>query len=116
MLADSQRAMRNLDRLRARGVNIALDDFGSGFANLAALSDLAPDVVKVDAGFIRGAGRGDATSLAFLRAAQGIGEATGAVVLAEGIETPVELAAVVDVGIIYGQGNLLGLPAAAARD
>ena len=86
---------------------LVVEDRASGFCG---------DVVKVDAGFIRGAGRGDATSLAFLRAAQGIGEATGAVVLAEGIETPVELAAVVDVGIIYGQGNLLGLPAAAARD
>lgn len=110
MLTDSPAAMDNLGRLRSNGVAIALDDFGSGFANLAALADLAPDVVKVDAGFVRRAARGDAASVAFLRAARAIGEATGATVLAEGIETSEELAVVRSVGIDYGQGHLLGEP------
>lgn len=115
LLTDNHAAMGNLRRLRDAGMAVALDDFGSGFANLAVLSDLAPEVIKVDASFTRRAGAGDKAGLTFLAAARAIGEATGAKVLAEGIETTDELQAVVHSGIDLGQGYLLGRPAGTVR-
>lgn len=112
MLSDHVRAVHHVAQLRSAGAVIALDDFGSGFANVEALASLEPEVIKVDGAFTRRAGRGDASGTAFLRAALAIGDAIGARVLAEGIETREELRIVRDLGIELGQGHLLGSPRA----
>jgi diguanylate cyclase (GGDEF)-like protein len=108
MLADHVGAIDNLGRLREAGATIALDDFGAGFANVEALAGLRPDLIKVDRAFIHRAGRGDTSGVAFLQAARAIGEAIGAQVLAEGIETSRELEVVTEMGINLGQGHYLG--------
>lgn len=108
MLTDHVAAIDHLRLLREAGATIALDDFGAGFANVEALAGLRPDLIKVDRAFIHRAGRGDTSGVAFLQAARAIGEAIGADVLAEGIETSDELEVVTDMGIMLGQGHYLG--------
>ncbi len=111
MLTDHPGAVEHLRCMRAAGAAIALDDFGSGFANVEALAGLNPDLLKVDSAFTQRAGRGDESGIAFLEAARAIGSAIDAVVLAEGIETAEELEVVKQMGIEFGQGRLLGPPA-----
>ncbi|MGI9579514.1 MAG: putative bifunctional diguanylate cyclase/phosphodiesterase [Microthrixaceae bacterium] len=108
MLADHVGAIEHLRLLRHAGATIALDDFGAGFANVEALAGLRPDLIKVDRAFIHRAGKGDTSGVAFLQAARAIGEAIGADVLAEGIETAHELEIVTEMGITLGQGHFLG--------
>jgi hypothetical protein len=97
-----------VDRVRALGWGIALDDVGVEPASLALLPLVRPDVVKLDASVVqRPPGRRTA---ALFSAVAAESERTGAVVLAEGIETPEHLAAAEAVGAHLGQGWLFGRP------
>lgn len=104
-------AHANLDTLRSRGVALALDDFGAGYSNFGYIAQLAPEIVKLDRELIAGAkiGSRQHTLITSLNA---LCRAQGARVVAEGIETADELAAVIDAGIPYGQGFYLGRPSA----
>jgi EAL domain-containing protein (putative c-di-GMP-specific phosphodiesterase class I) len=98
-----------LEEVRSRGVYLAVDDLGAGYSNLKYIADLRPDVVKLDRELIAGLDRKErlhrlVTSLVRMCAD------LGAKVVAEGIETPGELAAVLAAGVRYGQGFLLGRP------
>jgi len=111
-ISDHPRVEAHVGRLRDAGAIIAIDDFGSGFANIDALQSLQPQVIKVDRVFAQRAERGDTAGLAFLRAARTIGDAFGARVVAEGIETEGHRRVVTETGIRFGQGYLLGAPVA----
>lgn len=99
-----------LDAYRAEGFAVALDDLGSGYASLGLLHELRPDFVKIDMGLVRNVDVDPwkATFMAkLLEAAQNVGVRT----IAEGIETPGELAWVEAHGADFGQGYFLGRPA-----
>jgi len=99
----------HLQVLRRRGALIAMDDAGAGYAGLAALLALRPQIVKLDRSLVAGIDRDGARS----RLAQAFGTFLGeldAWLLAEGIETHGELAEVVRIGITLVQGYLLGRP------
>lgn len=100
---------RALARVRSCGALIAVDDAGTGYAGLAQLLALRPQLVKLDRELIRGLHRDEARyTLAEL-----VGELAGrldAWLLAEGIETVEELDACISLGIPLGQGDLLGAP------
>jgi EAL domain-containing protein (putative c-di-GMP-specific phosphodiesterase class I) len=104
----------NLEGLRAIGVRLALDDFGSGQANYRMLLETRPDYLKVDRCFIHGAGR-DPRRQAFLDSVAALAARMGARVIAEGVEKPADLARVQAAGVDLVQGRLLGHPAPAAR-
>ncbi|WP_242419656.1 EAL domain-containing protein, partial [Frankia sp. CpI1-P] len=94
----------------ARGVRIAADDTGTGYAGLEQLIELHPDIVKLDYLVTHGmdtdpARRTTAAALVM------ISREFGGCVIAEGVETPAELQTALDVHIPYGQGFLLGAPA-----
>jgi EAL domain-containing protein (putative c-di-GMP-specific phosphodiesterase class I) len=102
-------ALTSVRHLRELGVRIAVDDAGTGFSGLDKLVQLRPDIIKIDHVLTRGinhdpARRAIASGLVEL--ARGIGGA----VIAEGIETSAERAAVVSTGATFGQGFLLGKP------
>lgn len=97
--------------LRAGGVRIALDDTGAGHSSLTHLVQLAPDLIKLDLQLVVGADA-DPVRRALLAAVVAFAREIGAKVIAEGIETPGELAALRALGVDYGQGYLLGRPAA----
>lgn len=103
---------RLLDRLRERGVRVALDDFGTGMSNLHWLNKLNVDIVKIDKSFVRGVdAKGHDKSI--LQALHELSHKMGFDVVAEGVETEAELAALQEIGIHYAQGYLLGRPAKA---
>ena len=105
---------RQCDELRARGALIALDDAGSGYSGLQQLAALRPQVVKLDRALVSDAD----TDPVRVALAEMLGEFAGRIdawLLAEGIETPAELAAFALLGVPLAQGWLLGRPDRASR-
>jgi EAL domain-containing protein (putative c-di-GMP-specific phosphodiesterase class I) len=104
-----------LDRfaeLHRLGVRIALDDFGTGYASLAHLRQLPLDIIKLDPSFVAGLGHDDTLTL-LARTVVQLGRDLGLQVIAEGIEQPGQLSALLELGCDYGQGFLLARPMAA---
>jgi diguanylate cyclase (GGDEF)-like protein/PAS domain S-box-containing protein len=105
-------ARDNLDRLRAMGLRIAIDDFGTGYSMLASLRQFPGDKLKVDKSFVQEIS--DAEDRAPLVAAiVAMGHGLGLEVVAEGVETEEQLAALRRLGCDGAQGYLLGRPAEA---
>jgi EAL domain-containing protein (putative c-di-GMP-specific phosphodiesterase class I) len=100
---------RQTDELRVRGALIALDDAGSGYSGLQQLAVLRPQIVKLDRALVSDAD----TDPVRVALAEMLGEFAGRIdawLLAEGIETPAELAAFAQLGVPLAQGWLLGRP------
>ncbi|WP_174874335.1 GGDEF domain-containing protein [Vogesella oryzae] len=97
--------------LRAGGLRLALDDLGEGFSNLRLWSELRPDLVKLDKYFVQQMHQ-DALKLQFVRSLVDMARAAGAVLVAEGVEQPEELAALRELGVVMGQGYLVARPLA----
>lgn len=102
-----------VDRLRGLGVGIALDDVGADPRSLALMPFLAPDVIKLDLRLVQENPSGQIAEIVHAVGAQA--ERTGALVLAEGIETEAHRQAALALGARYGQGWLFGRPATLAR-
>lgn len=92
--------------------HLAIDDVGNGYATLAHVLELRPDVLKLDRSWVRDLPTDPARHSLLGALCKFAGE-TGAELLAEGIETAQELATVRALGIRLGQGYLLGRPAPA---
>lgn len=101
-----------LEALRAAGFIVAFDDFGTGFASLVHLKELAYDQIKIDGAFVRAMTSSNA-DLAIVKAIVDMATALGKHVVAEGVETVEELYALRELGCHYGQGFLFGRPASA---
>lgn len=101
--------------LRLRGVRLAIDHVGSYFGSVRDVRQLQPDIIKLDRELITGIDR-DTLRHGFGEAMTGIAEQIGAVVIAEGIETDAELAAVTGLGMAAGQGYFLGRPTTRPQD
>jgi EAL domain-containing protein (putative c-di-GMP-specific phosphodiesterase class I) len=106
---DYESLSRSIAALRRRGIRIAVDDAGAGFASLQHILKLQPDIVKLDIALVRDIDtdpvrRALASSLAFF------GNEVGARLVAEGIETQSEETALCDLGVHLGQGYFLGRP------
>ncbi|WP_284751493.1 EAL domain-containing protein [Arthrobacter sp. efr-133-R2A-120] len=101
--------------LRSRGLRIAVDDAGAGFASMRHVLLLKPDVIKLDREIIAGIDT-DPGQRALGAAMVGFAKEIGATLVAEGIETEAELTAVVELGMTAGQGYLLGRPSVRPED
>ncbi|MFF1382185.1 EAL domain-containing protein [Arthrobacter sp. NPDC058288] len=95
--------------LRRRGLRIAVDDAGSGFASMRHILHLRPDIIKLDRSLIAGINE-DIGQHALGAAMVEFARQTRATLVAEGIETAAELAAVTGLGMTAGQGYFLGRP------
>jgi EAL domain-containing protein (putative c-di-GMP-specific phosphodiesterase class I)/GAF domain-containing protein len=104
----------HLATLRERGVRIAVDDTGAGFASLQHVLELTPDIVKLDRQLVRRIDR-DPTRAAMLRGLAVFGAEMGTALVAEGVEAAAELAAVRELGICFAQGFHLARPAPVAE-
>jgi diguanylate cyclase (GGDEF)-like protein len=98
-----------LERLRSRGARIAVDDCGAGYAGLKQLMRAQPDVIKLDRSLIEGINADKAKS-ALVEFFVMFARRVGAAVCSEGVETVDELRSLVNLGVNYGQGYLLGRP------
>jgi EAL domain-containing protein (putative c-di-GMP-specific phosphodiesterase class I)/CheY-like chemotaxis protein len=95
--------------LRRRGYRIAVDDLGAGYAALGAIATLEPEVVKLDMSLVRDIDQ-HPTKRRVVGAIATLCRELGSRVVAEGVETHAELAAVRDLGIDLIQGFLLARP------
>jgi EAL domain-containing protein (putative c-di-GMP-specific phosphodiesterase class I) len=102
-----------LREIRGRGILLAIDDLGAGYSNLKYIADLNPEVVKVDRQLIANL-RSESRTQKLVAALVKLCDSMNAKVVAEGIETPEELSAVIDTGAHYGQGFLFARPASPA--
>ena len=107
---DTAHLLRILTTYRSMGFMTAIDDFGAGYAGLNLLAKFQPDIVKLDMELVRGLDA-DRMKRALVRATALACEDMGVTVLAEGIETPEECAALRDLGIRLQQGYLFARPA-----
>jgi diguanylate cyclase (GGDEF)-like protein/PAS domain S-box-containing protein len=103
----------SLAELRRRGVRLAIDNFGTGYASLAYLRQLAVDTIKIDPSFVAGLGE-DATLAMLTRAIIQVGRDLGIEVVAEGIEQQGQLDLLKGMGCGLGQGYLIARPMPAA--
>lgn len=93
-----------------RGMRVAVDDTGSGFAGLQRLVDVRPEIVKLDKGLTSQIDT-DAPRRALVAAMRHFADDMGITVVAEGIERQEQLVVLRDIGVDCGQGYLLGRPA-----
>lgn len=105
---DPVRLLRFVERVRAMGCGIALDDLGAERESLALLPLLRPDVIKLDLSLVQQRPTGDVAEI--FSAVNAEAERSGATVLAEGIETEEHLEFARGLGARLGQGWLLGRP------
>jgi len=101
----------DLAPLRERGVRIAVDDAGAGFASMQHVLRLRPDIIKLDGGLIRGIA-GDPVRQALTSSLVSFGRSIGSQILAEAVETPSELNTLHRLGVELAQGFLLARPGA----
>lgn len=100
-----------LRRLRSRGLRLAIDDAGAGFASLQHIVRLAPDGIKLDRTLTSHI-ETDRARRALTSALISFASETDATIVAEGIERRSEVEALRALGVTYGQGYFLGRPGA----
>jgi EAL domain-containing protein (putative c-di-GMP-specific phosphodiesterase class I) len=103
-----------LDRLRSSGIQIALDDIGSGASNFRMLVDLRPDYVKIDRYIIDGI-NGDPYRRAVVESIVELGGRIGARVVVEGVAVPAQLTLLRSLGVKLAQGHLFACAAGASE-
>jgi diguanylate cyclase (GGDEF)-like protein len=104
-MADPRAATAVLERLRTRGFGIAVDDFGTGHSSLSYLQRLPVTLLKLDRSFVAGLTR-DKDARAITDTVVGLARTMGLGVVAEGVETPEQLAALRSLGVTSAQGWL----------
>jgi EAL domain-containing protein (putative c-di-GMP-specific phosphodiesterase class I) len=110
---DPELALRRLHALKDLGVRLSIDDFGTGYSSLSYLRHLPVDQLKIDRSFVTGldASAGGGEDAAIVRAIVQLGRSLELDVVAEGIETDRQVAALLLLDCHHGQGYLLGRPA-----
>ena len=103
IVTDPDRAGRTLEALKALDVLVAMDDFGTGFSNLASLQRMPIDSLKIDRSFVTEM-LADPDKMAIVRAVLSLADALGMKTTAEGVETPELAAALAQLGCSVGQG------------
>ena len=111
---EPEEALKVLRRMGDLGVRLAVDDFGTGYSSLAHLKRFPIDVLKIDQGFIREIPQ-SADDMAISAAIIAMGQSMGLEVLAEGVETPEQLAFLRSRGCHSYQGYLRSRPVPAAQ-
>jgi diguanylate cyclase (GGDEF)-like protein len=109
LLADEDRTLATLTRLRAAGVSISMDDFGTGYSSLSYLRRFPFDKIKVDRSFVRQL-PGDPESAAIVRAIITMGACLGMTITVEGVETAEQFAFTAASGCDQVQGYHVSRP------
>ena len=107
--SDDERTGLDVTTLRLMGVHVALEGFGGGSSALTDLTRLPIDIVKLDRSLITRIDR-DPQSRALCESVIGIGRALGLDIVAEGVETPAQLAALCGFGCSFAQGFHIARP------
>lgn len=94
---------------RGLGFKISIVNAGAGYASLRCIAEIQPDFMKIDVSLIRDIDQ-DVIKQQLVKALVGLTRSTAAILIAEGIETPLELKTLVDLDVELGQGFLLARP------
>jgi diguanylate cyclase (GGDEF)-like protein/PAS domain S-box-containing protein len=109
LIEDFERSLTLLRRLKALGVRISMDDFGSGYSSLSYFQAFPFDKIKIDRAFVMYLGC-NPQSAAIVRAVIGLGHGLDVSILAEGVETSEQLGFLADEGCDAVQGYFIGRP------
>jgi diguanylate cyclase (GGDEF)-like protein/PAS domain S-box-containing protein len=105
MMYNTEVNLERFHRLKTLGVKVAIDDFGTGYSSLSYLHRFPIDILKIDRSFVNGlTSSDDGPDLA--RAVITLGETLGLDTVAEGIELEPQVAALLELGCVAGQGFL----------
>ena len=108
-------AARLMAQLRERGIHICIDDFGTGYSSLAQLRELPISTLKIAPGFVRDLAGAGTSSQAIVQTIIAIGRSMSIEAIAEGVETPEQVAQLRALGTRFAQGFLFSLPVDSAR-
>jgi EAL domain-containing protein (putative c-di-GMP-specific phosphodiesterase class I) len=109
VMSDQRRCLDVLEHIAALGVEISVDDFGTGQSSLAQLRHLPADELKIDRSFVKGMAD-DPLDAEVVRLVVGMGRSMGLRVVAEGIETDEERDVLAQLGCDLAQGFGIGRP------
>ncbi|HEX6147289.1 MAG TPA: EAL domain-containing protein [Acidimicrobiia bacterium] len=109
-----ERAKEVIDTLRRWGIRLAIDDVGSGEIDMWHILRLQPAIIKIDRSLVCDI---DSTprNRALIRGLTSMASELGMLVVCEGVQSKVEEAALLDLGVRFGQGYLFGPPAPPGR-
>ena len=113
LLADVKAATVALRELRSLGLHLSVDDFGTGYSSLTYLKRFPVEAIKIDKSFVSGLGI-EQEDTTIVEAVVRLGQSLGLTVVAEGIESPLQLSRLRELGCDRGQGYLFGRPRPAA--
>lgn len=108
-IKDKSTFVESINHYKSQKYQIAIDDFGSGFAGVNRICVLNPQYIKLDIGMIRDV-HIDAVKSSMLEGLVHFCKSVGIYLIAEGIETKDELKKLIQLGVDYGQGYFLGKP------
>jgi len=109
LMSDVKAATVALRELRSLGLHLAVDDFGTGYSSLTYLKRFPVEAIKVDRSFVNGLGI-DSEDSTIVEAVVKLGHSLNLQVVAEGVETPLQLARLREIGCDRAQGYLFGRP------
>ena len=108
MFADNKdKVCEQIDKIKARNVQVSIDDFGTGYSSLSQLQNLSFDIIKIDRSFVNNVSNGGE---AIIRATIFIAREFGCKTVAEGVETEDQADALLAMGVDFLQGFLYAKP------
>lgn len=114
LMADPAQALETLTSLSRAGVQISIDDYGTGYSSLAYLKRLPVDEIKIDRSFVSQMAKDD-NDAAIVRSTVGLGHDLGLTVVAEGVESEMTWDLLASLGCDVAQGYYLSPPMPASR-
>ncbi|MGD8258228.1 MAG: bifunctional diguanylate cyclase/phosphodiesterase [Desulfobacterales bacterium] len=115
LMDDAEETVRLVHRLKEYGLHIIIDDFGTGYSSLSYLQRLPIDTLKVDRGFVSRIQDQPDGNRNITEAIISLAHRLDMVVVAEGVETPAQYAALLEMNCQYGQGHLFSKPLPKAK-
>ncbi|MFG3578210.1 putative bifunctional diguanylate cyclase/phosphodiesterase [Micromonospora chersina] len=112
LIEGSEAVLDRLTQLRDLGIRIAIDDFGTGYSSLSYLHRIPATELKIDRSFVSRLDADDARAYATVEMVNRLAGAFDLAVVAEGVETGSQHAAVTAIGCLHGQGWRYGRPVA----
>ncbi len=109
MITEPELALATLRRLRSLGVRVALDDFGTGYSSLSLLQKFPLQRIKIDRAFVHGVAD-NANDRSLVRTIIAMGSSLGLDMVAEGVETVMQLEVLSELGCTKAQGYLISHP------